>query len=333
MQNLKKFPLTLLVGIVISSMAQAFTPDPALVEHIPEGVTPDERQREWVNELASETIYVGVGYDQKGHIKNLFVSHHHFNAKDHPEEEMLKKRAGVTEETFLLTQHLPALKRLRILKQPLSDDAVIAVLEKQRDLLMFGIENHKGDDTGRFMEAIAGMDSLEWLELKHLFQLNGTAVDKIGHLPSLVRLELDNASAHEEALVFLKENPQILDFELHRSNLTNAQIGEVVKALPKVQRFAIKPNRNAFDAAAMEHVAKLEEIQVLALWSFSNDALFWEDGISHLEDISTLKRIELNGGKQNHPALKRLKQERPEMEIGPGKSIMIEFDDSWMGHT
>lgn len=40
-----------------------------------------------------------------------------------------------------------------------------------------------------------------------------------------------------------------------------------------------------------------------------------------------------NGGKQNHPALKRLKQARPDMEIGPGKSIVIEFDDSWMGHT
>ena len=248
------------------------------------------------------------------------------------DKRAMEARPGVSDGTFAKAKFLPGLKRLRIIKQSLSDDTIIEILEGQRDLVKFGIETHTGDNSARFMPAIAGMDQLEWLELKHLFQLGATQVDAIGPLPSLVRLELDNASAQREALTFLKDNPQVIDFEIHRSGLNNAQVGEMVDALPKLRRLGLKPTGSGFDAGALAHVAELDELEVLALWSFPEKSLFWEDGVEHLAGMKKLSRIETNGGRENWPALRQLKELRPDIEIGGGKRIILEYDSSWMGH-
>ena len=128
-------------------------------------------------------------------------------------------------------------------------------------------------------------------------------------------------------------NPQVLDFELHRSSLNNDQVGEIAAALPNVRRLALKPNSNGFDAGAMKHLKELGNLEVVALWSFSQEGLYWDDGISHLAEIPSLKRIETNGGRENWPALKRLKEVRPDIEINSGKAIVVDRDESWMGHS
>ncbi|MGF1451392.1 MAG: hypothetical protein ACFB21_04880, partial [Opitutales bacterium] len=314
--------------LAFASSLLAFDPDIALIESIPDGVEPKTAQREWANAIAGQVYRCQVTYDGDGEIENLHISNHGVDVPSgvSDKDAYQKARQGPEDELFMQAQYLPGLKRLRILKLPLSETALTTVIEGQQDLRVLGVEYHEGDDSGSFMRAIAGMDQLEWLELKHLFQLGGTTVAEIGHLPKLVRLELDNASAQSEALPLLKANPQVIDFELHRSGWTNEQIAEAVSYLPNLRRFAIKPAGRAFDAGCFAAIAELDDLEVLALWSFRDDAIFWEGGVEHLEGIDTLEHIEVNGGLRNHPAMQRLKEVREDLEIDVGKHVIAAFD-------
>jgi len=162
------------------------------------------------NQVKSIALQRHKPYDYGGNIENLYVSHHGVDIKGNGEEDKLKARDGVADETLALARFLPELRRFRMLKQKkVSEETLVEILDHQRDLKMFAIEMHEGDQDARFMQSIAGLNQLEWLELKHLFTLDATQVNAIGPLPSLVRLELDNRSAQSEALDFLKANLSI----------------------------------------------------------------------------------------------------------------------------
>jgi len=317
----------LLALLLLAGPGLLFADDPALVETIPDGVTPDPAQRAILQSCATKVFLCKAGYDRDGNVRSLEFSNHGAFMPPGIEDKAayIATKPGLDDATFLQIQKLPALKALRLLKQPLSDEAY-AVLQTWPTLEAFCIEGHKGDNTGSFMRYINGHPDLQWLELKHLFGLDGTTVDELEAFPKLQRLELDNASATAKALPFLAKNPQILDFELHRSNMTNEEIGQLVKSLPNLERLALKPGgRGHFDQQALAHVASLTNLKVFGFHHWKDDMFVWENGIEYLAELPHLTSVEVPSKQWDLPAMKKLREAKPDLQRA-GKDIQVQFD-------
>lgn len=294
--------------------------DQSLEEVIPKGVTPDPAQREVVEALAARVSRCNAVYDEQGNLTAILLCNHNAFSRVKPET-----RPGVDDATFAQLSVVPSLRQMQLLKQPLSDDA-FAILQQWPDLEIFCIEGHKGDNTGRFMRFINGHPKLKWLELKHLFGLDGTTVDELEAFPQLVRLELDNASATDRALPFLQRNPQIRDFELHRSTMSNEEIAELVDSLPNLERLALKPKGKCFDHRCLADVASLPKLKVFGFHHWKDKMFVWEDGIEHLADAPHLTHVECPKKMWDDEAMKKLRAAKPDLE-NAGKNIIVEFDD------
>jgi hypothetical protein len=301
--------------------------DPALEEIVPEGVTPDPEQRAIILETVPHTYLTRVKYGPRGQVTNLYLSNHGAkgNKKEIVEkygEQHAESRIGI--DAALLAQYaaFTDLEEIIMLHQDPAAEGFNAV-EHWPNLLVFRIENI---DQSEFMPKLNTLQKLKWLELKHLFGLDTTHVQELGTFPQLVRLELDNRSAQEEALGFLKKNPTVLDFELHRSGLNNDQIGEIVDALPNLQRLALKPRGKAFDAAALEHVKRLPDLRVFGFHQWKEDMFFWENGLQHLVDAPSLEFIEVAGGHRDHPAVRKLLEARPDIKMADGLERVVLTD-------
>ena len=306
--------------LLAASWQPAAAADQSLEEFIPKGVTPDPEQREVVLALAARVSRCNASYDQQGNLTGILLCNHNAFSRVKPET-----RPGADDATFARLSVVPSLRQMQLLKQPLSDDA-FAILQQWPDLEIFCIEGHKGDNTGRFMRFINGHPKLKWLELKHLFGLDGTTVDELQAFPQLVRLELDNASATNRALPFLRRNPQIRDFELHRSNMSNEEIAELVDSLPNLERLALKPKGRCFDHRCLEDVSQLPELKVFGFHHWKEKMFVWEDGIEHLADMPLLTHVECPRKMWDNEPMKKLRAAKPNLE-NAGKQIIVEFDN------
>jgi len=327
------FPSLLFITLLLTLSLRA--EETALVEFVPEGVTPAPDQKAITEALAEKVFLCNVGYDSEGNVRSLELSNHAAfmppGVEKEQKEAYMAGRPGLDAETFSRVAGLPKLKALRLLKQPLPDEAY-EVLKTWPDLEAFLIEGHEGDNTGSFMLYINGHPELRWLELKHLFGLDGTTVDQLDAFPKLERLELDNASATNKALPFLARNPQVIDFELHRSNMTNEEIGQLVEDLPNLERLALKPSggKDRFDHRALAHVAKLEKLKSFGFHHWKEDMIVWDDGIEHLAKLPNLEFIELPNKFWDLPAIQKLREAKPNLE-NKGKAMVVEFDYEGIG--
>lgn len=327
-----KSPIATIVALTSALVLTATAADdPALVEFIPDGVTPDPAQRAIVAACAAEVYLCKVGYDADGNVRSLQLSNH--NAFMPPgvedKESHTAGREGVSDATFAKLEGLPELKALRLLKQPLADES-FAVLSSWPDLEAFCVERNDWDDhdnaSADFMLHLNGLKNLRWLELKHLFGLNETRVDQLEGFPRLERIELDNASAQEECIAFLEKCPNIRDFELHRTNMGNEGIEKIVAALPKLERFDVKQHAaKDLDARCLEAVATLPNLQTFVINRWKDDQLFWEEGVEHLLNAPSLRHL---GDKKavQHPAVRRLLEESSTIEPAQGRHYAVEFD-------
>ncbi|QDT37870.1 hypothetical protein [Stratiformator vulcanicus] len=306
--------------LLILAAPMAFAADKSLKEHIPNGVTPDPAQKAVVDALAAQVSRCDAVFDDEGNLVSLLLCNHQAFSRTKPET-----RPGADDATFKKLSVVPSLKELQLLKQPLSDDAFV-VLQQWPDLKIFCIENHKGDDTGRFMLNLNGHKELERLELKHLFGLDGTKVDQLDTFPEMIRLELDIASATNKALPFLRRNPQVVDFELHRTTMNNEEIGEAVDALPNLKRFALKPGYGkSFDHRCLKHVARLDQLTSFGFHHWKEKMFVWEDGIEHLAKNDTLTHVECSKKFWNSDAMKRLREAKPKLQ-NTGNRIVVDSE-------
>lgn len=291
----------------------------SLKESVPAGVTPKAEQKAVVDALAARVSRCDAAYDQDGNLISLLLCNHNAFSRIKPQT-----RSGVDDATFRRLNVVPSLKQLHLLKQPLSDDA-FAILRQWPDLEVFCIEGHKGDHSGRFMLHLNGHPNLKWLELKHLFGLDGTAVDQLDAFPKLERLELDNASATARCLPFLKRNPQLRDFELHRSTMTNEEIAALVDALPRLERLALKPlGKKCFDHRCLKEVTGLTELKVFGFHHWKEKLFVWHDGIEHLAELPELAYVECPSAFWESEAMLRLRAKKPHLQ-NTGKHIIAEF--------
>jgi len=321
-------PRSLLAALAALPLVAAA--DPALVEFIPDGVTPDPAQRAIVSAAAEKAYLCKVGYDEDGHVRSLEISNHQaFMPPGVDDKEAhMKGRPGLDGPTFSSLEGLPALKALRLLKQPIPDEA-FAILKTWPDLEVFCLERNDWDDhddaSADFMLHLNGLENLRWLELKHLFGLDETRVDQLDGFPKLERLELDNASAQEECLPFLEKCPELRDLEIHRTRLGNEDIARMVAALPKLERFDLKQQNAKLDARCLAEVAKLTELKVFVINRWKDEQLFWDDGLEHLAKAPKLERLGDNAALK-HPAVKQLLETQPRIQPMQGRHYAVTFD-------
>lgn len=326
----------LIIGsaFILSATSWAGTPatvynpaeDPALEEVVPHGVTPDPAQRAAVLHAVPYTYLTKAEYDEQGNVIGIYLSNHKAksNCKAVFEKYGENERPGVTAEVVADFAVFTELRDLEMLQQDPSPEGFEAA-QNWSKLKSFRIEHM--DDPG-FMLYVNALPTVKWLELKHLFGTDGTYVDQIGTLPNLKRLELDNDSAQQEALVFLQRNPSIEDFELHRSDLSNEEIGQLVDYLPNLKRLALKPGRakEHFNHESLAHVKRLNQLQVFGFHHWSDDMFVWENGIEHLASIPSLEFVEAPSGGRGKPtpaAIIKLLEVRPDVQIADGKAVVI----------
>lgn len=310
----------------IGRTAPPATEDAVLKETIPTGVSPEPAQREVVRKLAKRVTRCDARYDEQGNLVSILLCNH--EAFSRVGDEM---RPGADAASFSRLAVVPSLKEMHLLKQPLPDNA-FAVLKNWPELAVFCIEGHRPDlhpgSTKDFVPHLVGLKHLEWLELKHLFGLPGTRVDELPTYPKLVRLELDNDSATSSALPFLARNPTVRDFELHRSTMTNDEIGQLVDSLPHLERLALKPSGGkCFDHRALQHIKRLDKLVVFGFHHWRPDMFAWEGGIEHLAAMPTLKYIECTERNWDASAMRKLRGTRPDIKHVADKRIIVEFAD------
>jgi len=321
-----RFGLPFVALIFMSSVLSA--EEPALIEFLPDGASPNAAQRELIMEAAAKVRGCRVEYDAEGNVVGLQLSNHNADRpRDLTEEQkkQLESRSGLDDATFVALGELPELKALALRKQPLSAEA-FAVLENWPDLEVFRIERDDwGDDNADFMLHLNKVPNLKWLELKHLFGLDDTRVDELNGFPNLVRLELDNASAQEECLPFLERCPNLKDFELHRTRMTNEQIMRMIQSLPNIERLDIKQHHaKELDARCLAPLKDSNHLRVFVFNRWKDDQIFWENGVEHLAEVPSLKKL---GAPWEHPAIVKLLEVRPDIEKKDGRDYAVPFDE------
>jgi len=315
--------------------------DASLVEFTPEGVTPKPDQRALVLAAAEKVTSLRAEYDGEGNVIGLQISNH---TADTPREvtqeerDVLARRAGLDDASFMALGKLPELEALTLRKQGLLSDASFAVLQSWPELKVFRIEDRDGyrengdqassgdwpTHTSAYMLHLNGLTNLRWLEFKHGPGPEPTYIDKLDGFPKLERLELDHSAAQSEAVAFLQRCPNLRDFELHRTTVSNEEIGQMVAALPKLERFDLKQRNNQTpDAACLVHFSKLPHLRVFDFIRWHEDQIFWEDGVEHLVDVPSLKSI---GGPWDHPAIVKLRQARPDIRKKEGRSYAVTYE-------
>ena len=301
--------------------------DPALEEIIPAGVTPDPGQRAVVLEAVPQVYLCRVEYNPAGRVRAIYLSNH--GAKSNKKEVLAaygeEERTGIDAATLARFAAFGDLEEIIMLHQSPAAEGFVA-LDSWPNLISFRIEKINHAD---FMPRINALRNLRWLELKHLFGLNETRVDELGTFPFLERLELDNASAQAEALVFLARNPTVRDFELHRSGLGNEEIGQIVNALPNLERLALKPSgRDHFDAGALVHVKQLPNLKVFGLHHWRPEMYVWEGGVENLAEIPSLRFIE-NAARHDSAVIEKLLETRPDIQLADGLMNDLILTGDW----
>lgn len=309
--------------------------EPSLIEYIPDGVTPIAEQRALVLDAAAMVGNCRVGYDEAGNVIALHLSMHgsdrpYPRKHDITEEQhaALKERPGIDIQTFIALGALPELKALGMRgAERLTDDA-FAVLQNWPDLEAFRIEGrYRGEPdpqkTSAYMLHLNGLTELRWLEFKHGPGPEPTFVHRLDGFPKLERLELDHSAAQSECVTFLQGCPELKDFELHRTEISNDEIGQIVDACPKLERFDLKATgKQTFDAACLAHMPRLPDLRAFTFNRWSDEAIFWDDGVEHLIDVPSLKSI---GGAWDHPVIQKLRASRSDIQEMDGRDYAVTF--------
>lgn len=262
--------------------------DPALVERVPKGTTPDTGDRAIVEKLAAKVYELEVEYDAGGQVVKLFATNHGVNQKS---RKITEERPGLGDTDAADLAKLTKLSGLCLEKQSMTEKG----LDGLTNLPLTDVRLHympKPIDA-KFPAFLNGK-SLDVLHLKHNFSAK-VDVTVLKKFPDLRYLVLDTTAAGAGCVAFLKGCPKVEVFELHRPKLSAAQFGELCDNLPNCRWFEIKPDIGG--AAAIKHLAKLPKLEALMLSQWKPGSLPYLDGLEHLAGVKSLKFVSLTGAK------------------------------------
>lgn len=272
-----------------------------------------EQQTLLAEELARKVQRSEIWKDDQGNVTGLILINH--QALD----RVVGPRPGVTDLDLARLRELPHLNALNLEAQPVGD-AGLKVLRHFPQLKQVGFHYMAKAPGARatpdFIEVIDGMRELEILEIKHNFRMKAIRVESLqGPFPSIWRLVLDTPLTAEQTLHIIGLCPQVKDLQLHRSQLTPAQLRRLAVQLPKLEVLWFKPKGDL----TREHLAAIAEFKQLRIFSpqhYKNELPF-EQGWEHLLKLPELRRLEVAGSRagSNALAFERLKQQRPSLVV------------------
>jgi hypothetical protein len=258
-----------------------------------------------VKRLAALVCRMNVTYDEADNVVALNFSNHPIACGP----SVMPR--GLTDEHARELLQFPELKRVRFEKMPMALTAAgYQTLARIPGLEAALFAYVLGDPT--FMHAVRDHRHLKVLELKHLFQIEGTRLAELPSYDELRVLELDvDSAARAAAVPFIKRHPKLISLQLHRTTITNADMGEIVAAVPDLEGLELKPAGSSLDDGVFIHVGKLKRLKVLQLTNVSVPS--WDAGGKFLGGLAELRVIK---GAVASDTVGRLEQLIPGLAIG-----------------
>ena len=300
---------------------------PTLALAVPQTIpTPPAQQEEIFNRLAAKTHLALSHRDEEGNYLWVCFNHMPGFAKENPDAP------GLVDADAPLLLHFPYLEGITLQGQFLSDEgfSVLAAFPKLKVAsLPNPVRGSKGrpDDAPKATEnyalALKGARDLEVLDLTHTFGVSGSCLDELGGFPKLRYLSLDVGFSGPDCLPFLAACPELEVLQLHRTNVGDDHLRQVLASLPKLRFLMIKRAGKSKDPITARSLRHLRDHPALEVFRFSHDPpeLVWEDGLDHLVHVPNLKvfltkrETVIEDG-----ALEKLQAARPDLEISKGSS-------------
>lgn len=287
----------------------------------PEAPTLTDEQSNWIDLWRKKVYKLNLDWDDEGNVTEIRFSNHQVYRGDQPEKQ------GVTDADMKGLPAFPKLKDVGWEKQRVGN-AGTAVLKQMPDIEQvrfhymagwFRDHDQREKIDADFMLVVDGFRKLKHLELKHLFALDATSVDKFEHeFPALEYVELDCESAGPEALHLIALAPKLKGLELHRTTLTDEEFSKLIDLAPNLVYMELKPrgHREGYiTGASLRHVARLEHLQVLRLSHAGWKPLGYDSGLEHLVGMKSLKTLWLSKGIVSRADLAKLRKARPDLTI------------------
>lgn len=280
-----------------------------------------DQQRCWIETWTKKVYALGLDWDDDGRITKIRFSNHGVYRKDQPD------KPGVSDDDMQGLLAFPHLKDIGWEAQRVGNRGVM-ILKQFPDIeevrfhymaKMIPEDQREEIIHPDFMLVVDGFQKLRVLELKHLFAMNGTSIDKFQHpLPALEYMELDCESAGPAALHLVSLAPKLRGLELHRTTLTEEQFAALLRLAPGLEYLEIKPkfHRKGFiTGSSLRHLSKLKKLQVLRLSHKGWKPLPFQNGLEHLVNPPSLKTVLLPKSAVTEADRAALHNARPELEL------------------
>jgi hypothetical protein len=297
--------------------------------------TPAE-QRAVAERFCAKAVMSKVVYDDAGNVIKLAVSNHaaFWPHKDKPVPP------GIDNELFREVLKLTKLQAIFLEKQPLSDEsyALLKQLKALQDVRLHypaGVRAKPAEAapvpaTADFALCINDLPGLKVLQLKHIFSVPGDGIAKLKPQSELEHAELDTICSGPSAVPFLKAATKLRNLQVHRTSMSDAQLQEVLAALPNLEVLELRPNNQPKEGfitgrslRGLKHCPKLRVLHISLQWK----ELPWDGGLDVLATLPHLQQVvlapsDLKELSVDSPQIRKLHEARPDLLIViGGKSI------------
>ena len=285
---------------------------------------PSKQQRVLADGIAAKAQRSEVWTDGDGNVTGLIlINHQALN-------ERMGERPGVSDTDLAALVNFPQLSALNLEAQSIGDQGlqVLRQFPRMKQVGFHYMAKAEGSSASPdFIMVIDGMQELEIIEIKHNFRMKAINVDKLkGPFPKVWRLVLDTPITAEQTLHLIRLCPNVTDLQLHRSDISGAQLAEIGTILPKLEVLWFKPKRD-LTASHLRSLSIFPKLRIFSPQQFKNELAF-EDGWDALTACRSLQRLEIEKGPAdlNRLALERLSKEMPDLKIEPKLTRSRNYD-------
>ena len=272
-----------------------------------------QQQRSLASDLGKKVQRFEMWTDEDGNVTGLIFINHQALTKS------VGEKPGISDADLSKLTKFPKLTAVNFEAQPIGD-AGLRVLSGFPHLKQVGFHymaKAKGADASPdFISVIEGARDLEIIEIKHNFRMKAINVQKLqGPYNKVWRLVLDTPLSAEQTMHLIRLCPNVTDLQLHRTEVTAAQLSEIGKLLPKLTVLWLKPKQGV----TADHLAELgsfPKLRIFSPQSFKQSPPY-QGGWETLVDLPNLRRLEIadSDRQRNAEAIDQLQTQRPKLVI------------------
>ncbi|MFN3151553.1 hypothetical protein [Bremerella sp.] len=251
-------------------------------------VTPDKQQAIAAT-LANKVQRSEVWTDEDGNVTGLILINHQALTKSAGE------KPGVSSDDLKQLAKLPEITAINLEAQPVGDVglAILGDFPRLKQVGFHYMAKAPGASASPdFITVIDGMKDLEIIEIKHNFQMKAINVHKLSTpFPKVWRLVLDTPLTAEQTMHMIRLCPNVTDLQLHRTEVTPAQLAEIGRLLPKLEVLWLKPKHGV----TVKHLTALRGFSSLRIFSpqYFKGQVAFEGGWDALVKLPQLERLEI----------------------------------------